>query len=241
MNGKVIIYGASGSIGSSVARMLHQEGYDLILVGRSNDRLSMLSQEFDCPFVVGDVRDEDLYSHVSELRSGPLHGLIYAVGTINLGSLKRFKTEDFLTDFSINAVGAARAVQTSVADLKKNPSPASIVLFSSVAATRGFSMHSSMGMAKGAVNGLTLSLAAELSPSIRVNAVAPSITETGLTKKLLDNESVKTAITAQHPLKRYGQPDDVASLVRFLISHDSEWLTGQIIGIDGGRASLDTK
>ena len=241
MNKKVIIYGASGSIGSSIARLLHREGYELILIGRSSDRLSQLAQEFSCQFIAGDVRDEELFTLVSELRSGPLHGLVYAVGTINLGSLKRFKREDFLTDFSINAVGAARAVQTSVTDLKKSSSPASIVLFSSVAATRGFSMHCSMGMAKGAVNGLTLSLAAELSPSIRVNCVAPSITESGLTKKLLDNESVKTAITAQHPLKRFGQPDDVASLVRFLISQDSEWLTGQIIGIDGGRASLETK
>ena len=241
MESTVMIYGASGGIGEAVARSLHDEGYQLVLAGRNHERLEALSEEFNSSFISGDIRDDDFFDRVGERLPDTLQGLVYAVGTINLGSLNRLKKDDFINDYTINALGAALAVKSSLSRLKKSSSRASVVLISSVAATRGFSMHASMGMAKGAINGLTLALAAELSPHIRVNAVAPSITQTPLTEKLLSNEKVSAAITSQHPLKRFGTPEDISSLINFLISPKSDWISGQIFGIDGGRSTLETK
>jgi NAD(P)-dependent dehydrogenase (short-subunit alcohol dehydrogenase family) len=239
MKKHVIIYGATGGIGSETARRLHAEGCSLHLVGRREDPLAALAEDLGAGFTVGDVTDTSLFARAAE-EAGSCDGLVYAVGTINLGSLSRLSEKDFISDFRINAAGAALAVQASLRALKRSTSDPSVVLYSSVAAGQGFPMHGSVGMAKAAVSGLTRSLAAELAPRIRVNAVAPSLTRTPLAEGLLSNEKLAENITAAHALKRLGEAGDIAAATVFLLSEKSAWITGQIIGVDGGRSSLRT-
>lgn len=241
MKRKVIIYGGSGGIGSATGRILRARGYDLHLVGRSEEKLAALAAELGATFTVGDVADSGLFARVAQAAGDVVDGLVYAVGTINLRSLQRLAEADFLNDFRINALGAALAVQASLPALKRSSGVASVVLFSSVAAQQGFSLHASIGMAKGAIVGLTLSLAAELAPKVRVNAIAPSLTRTSLAESVLGSEQMATAIAGLHAMQRLGVPNDVAALTAFLLSEDAEWITGQVIGVDGGRSTLRTK
>jgi len=225
----------------ATGRRLRERGYDLHLVGRSEDKLSASAAELGASFTVGDVTDSDLFARVEREAPEVLDGLVYAVGTINLRNFQRLTDVDFLNDFRVNAVGAALAVQASLAALKRSSGVASVVLFSSVAAVQGFSLHASMGMAKGAVSGLTLSLAAELAPKVRVNAIAPSLTRTPLAQSLLSSEQMAGAIAGLHALQRLGTAQDIASLTSFLVSEEADWITGQIISVDGGRSTLRTK
>lgn len=238
---KILIYGGSGGIGAATGRVLSARGYDLHLVARDEERLAAVASELDATFTVGDVNDSSLFSQVAKDAGESLNGLVYAVGTINLRGLGRLTENDFMSDFRVNAMGAALAVQASLPALKKCASRGSVVLFSSVAAQQGFSLHTSIGMAKGAVDGLTLSLAAELAPKIRVNAIAPSLTRTRLGEGLLSNEKIAEAIAAMHALERVGKPEDIASLAAFLLSDEADWMTGQIISVDGGRSTLRVK
>jgi NAD(P)-dependent dehydrogenase (short-subunit alcohol dehydrogenase family) len=241
MTRKVLIYGGSGGISSAVARMLHDRGCELHLVGRNEARLAAIATELGATATVGDVNDANFFDRTMQDIGGHLDGLVYAVGTINLASLARLSEADFLNDFRINALGAALAVQAALPALKKCKETASVVLFSSVAARQGFTFHASISMAKGAIDGLTLALAAELAPKIRVNAIAPSLTRTSLAEKLLSSDRAVEAIAAMHPLGRLGTPEDIASLCTFLLSDEASWISGQIIGVDGGRSMLRTK
>lgn len=241
MAGKVVVYGGYGGIGSATAKMLHARGYDLHLVGRNEEKLTSMAHELGASFTLGDVQDSQLFSRVAQDAGVPLAGLVYAVGTINLRSLRRLTEADFLDDFRINALGAALAVQAALSALRKNADGASVVLFSSIAARQGFTFHASTGMAKAAVSGLTLALAAELAPKVRVNAVAPSLTRTPLADSVLVSDQMVEGIAKLHPLPRLGEPDDIAALAAFLISGESSWITGQIIGVDGGRSTLRIK
>lgn len=238
MANKILIYGGSGGIGTATARLLRERGHELHLVGRNAEGLESLASELQVGYTVGDVvADPELFSRASQEAGKELGGLVYAVGTINLRSLQRLSESDLLQDFQVNALGAALAVQATLPALKRSEE-ASIVLYSSVAAQQGFSLHASMGMAKGAVNGLTLALAAELAPRIRVNAIAPSLTQTPLAAGLLTNDAIAEGIIKQHPLRRLGTPEDIASLTAFLLSQESSWITGQILGVDGGRSTV---
>jgi NAD(P)-dependent dehydrogenase (short-subunit alcohol dehydrogenase family) len=143
-------------------------------------------------------------------------------------------TADFNRDFRLNALGAALAVQAALPALKAAPGTSSIVMFSTVAVTQGFAAHASVSMAKGAVEGLTRALAAELSPKIRVNAIAPSLTDTPLASGLTSNAQMAAS-------QRLGQPGDIANIAAFLISNQADWITGQVIGVDGGRSRLRVK
>ncbi|GAB6090748.1 SDR family NAD(P)-dependent oxidoreductase [Spirochaeta dissipatitropha] len=239
MNKKIIVYGATGGTGAETARRLHAEGHRLHLVARNEDQLSELAHELDAGYTLGDVRDSELFSRVAE-EAGAVDGLVYAIGTIRLRSLSRFTAEDFIEDFTINAAAAALAVQAVLPTLKKSKADPSIVFYSSVAAQQGFAMHSSIGMAKGAVSGLTVSLAAELAPGIRVNAIAPSLTRTPLASGMLSNEKLAESIASAHPLRRLGETGDIAAASVFLLSEKASWITGQIIGVDGGRSTLRT-
>jgi len=238
---KVIIYGGSGGIGSATARLLRERGYHLHLVGRSEAKLAPIATELGASFTTGDVTDASLFSRAANEAGEVLDGLVYAVGTINLRSFQRLAEADYLNDFRLNALGAALAIQAALPALKKSTGVASVVLFSSVAARQGFSFHASMSMAKGAVSGLTLSLAAELAPKVRVNAIAPSLTRTPLAEGILSSEQMAASMAGLHAMQRLGTPADMAALAAFLVSPEAGWITGQIIGVDGGRSTLRTK
>lgn len=236
--GKVVIFGANGGIGSATAHRLRAKNYQLHLVGRKAEPLEKMASELSASYTLGDVLDEDLFERVSADVDDEIQGLVYAVGTLNLKRLNRLTANDFLQDFQINAVGAAMAVQQLLPALKKYSGLSSVVLFSSVAAEQGFASHASIGMAKGAVRGLTLALAAELAPKVRVNAISPSLTNTPLAASLLSNEKMNEAIAKSHALERLGTSEDMAALCEFLISEETGWITGQLIGVDGGRSTL---
>jgi NAD(P)-dependent dehydrogenase (short-subunit alcohol dehydrogenase family) len=237
----MLIYGGSGGIGSATARLLRADGCDVHLVARTAERLAEVADDIGATYTVGDVTDADLPPRVARESEGPWDGLVYAVGTITLRSFTRLTHEDFATDFQVNAMGAALAVQGALPMLKQSSDVASVVLFSSVAALQGFSFHASMGMAKGAVSGLTLSLAAELAPKVRVNAIAPSLTRTPLAQRVVSNEKMAEAIAGLHAIPRLGTADDIAQLTAFLLSPGAGWITGQIVSVDGGRSTLRTK
>jgi NAD(P)-dependent dehydrogenase (short-subunit alcohol dehydrogenase family) len=168
----------------------------------------------------------------------PLHGLVYCPGTINLKPVQRITPDELSHDFNINAAGAFRMISASLKKLKA-ASGASIVLFSTVAVQTGMPYHVSVAAAKGAVEGMARSLAAELASSqIRVNVIAPSLTDTPLASPLLSTPEKKEAAAKRHPLGRFGNPADIASAALFLLSGQSSWITGQIIGVDGGMSTL---
>ena len=241
MKKKILIYGGSGGIGAATGRILRGKGFDLHLVGRDANRLSAVAHELGASFTVGDVNDPAFFAQVAQEAGDCLDGLVYAVGTINLRSISRLTENDFINDFRVNAMGAALAIQASLPALKKSSNRTSVVLYSSVAAVQGFAMHASIGLAKGAVNGLTLSLAAELAPKIRVNAIAPSLTNTRLAQGIVSNVKMTETIAGMHALERIGTPEDIASLTAFLLSDETDWMTGQIISVDGGRSTLRVK
>jgi NAD(P)-dependent dehydrogenase (short-subunit alcohol dehydrogenase family) len=234
----ILLYGATGGIGACLARMLASEGHRLHLVSRNAAGLEALADELGAGWTVADVLDDGSFARVAEHAPRALDGLVYAVGSINLRPLARITATDLERDFRLNAVGAALAIQAALPALRASAAGASVVLFSSVAAARGFPSHSSIGMAKAAVDGLTRSLAAELAPTIRVNAVALSLTQTPLAGSMLSNPKLRDAITAMHPLARLGEPEDVAHLAAFLLSSRANWITGQVMGLDGGRGTI---
>jgi NAD(P)-dependent dehydrogenase (short-subunit alcohol dehydrogenase family) len=243
MAGQVLIYGGTGGIGAATARALRQRGYGIHLVARDSGRLATLAEEIGATVTAGDIGDPDLFRRATAdaAPAGDLAGLVYAVGTINLKPLARLTEADFEADFRINALGAVKAVQAALPALKAGEGSSSVVLFSTVAVGQGFASHASIGLAKGAVEGLGRSLAAELAPRIRVNVVAPSLTRTPLAQALTANEGMAAGIAQMHALQRLGEPEDVAAAAAFLISEDASWITGQVIGVDGGRSTLRTK
>jgi NAD(P)-dependent dehydrogenase (short-subunit alcohol dehydrogenase family) len=163
--------------------------------------------------------------------------LIYCPGSINLKPISRLKLDDFRNDFEINVIGAVKAIQHYLPSLKKGNKP-SILLFSTVAAKLGMPFHASVAAAKSAVEGITKSLGAEFAPSIRVNAIAPTVTDTDLASKLLRNDRMIENITERHPLKKYLQPSEVADLANFLISEKAASISGQIFELDCGIVSF---
>jgi NAD(P)-dependent dehydrogenase (short-subunit alcohol dehydrogenase family) len=236
----IIIIGATGGIGAALSRRLASAGHTIHAIGRDAAKLAVVSAELSGTHAVADVTDRAQLEAAIQSAGTSVSGLAYCVGSINLKPVTRITDEDVERDFRLNALGAFRAVQAALPALKASGN-ASVVLFSTVAVAQGFASHASIGMAKGAVEGLMLSLAAELAPKIRVNCVAPSLTKTPLAAALTGNEQMATAIAALHPLQRLGEADDVAAAAAFLLSPDATWITGQVIGVDGGRSSLRTK
>jgi len=244
-----LVAGATGAIGRSLCSNIIKRGGTPLLVGRSEEKLSLLRDELgggDCQIISGiDFSSPEEAGKMlsSELKGEKLKGLAYAVGSITLKPLRGCKPNDFTESYTLNVVGAAEAIKASLTSLKKGSSkedPASIVLFSSVAAGRGLANHAVIGANKAAVEGLTLSLAAELAPSIRVNCVAPSLTGGGseMARIITDNAKMAEAVAKAHPLPRLGNPVDSANAASFLLSSDSSWTTGMIFPVDGGRSTV---
>jgi NAD(P)-dependent dehydrogenase (short-subunit alcohol dehydrogenase family) len=235
-----IIIGATGGIGAALSRRLASAGHTIHAIGRDPARLAALSAELGGSHAVADVLDRGQLAAAITAAGPSASGLAYCVGSITLKPVARVTDEDVERDFRLNALGAFHAVQFALPALKASGN-ASVVLFSTVAVAQGFPSHASIGMAKGAVEGLALSLAAELAPKIRVNCVAPSLTRTPLAAALTSSEQMAGAIAALHPLQRLGEAEDVAAAAAFLLSPDATWISGQVIGVDGGRSMLRSK
>jgi NAD(P)-dependent dehydrogenase (short-subunit alcohol dehydrogenase family) len=166
-----------------------------------------------------------------------LHGIVYCPGSIHLKPFARIQPEEFINDYRLNVTGAIKIIQQVLPKLKAS-GKAAVILFSTVAVQQGFNFHSMVSASKGALEGLTRALAAELAPSIRVNCIAPSITETPLSSSLLNTAAKKEANSSRHPLKRIGNPADIANMASFLLSDESSWITGQILAVDGGMSTI---
>ncbi|WP_349371089.1 SDR family oxidoreductase [Salinarimonas sp.] len=243
MSGRVLVWGGSGGVGAATARALTARGYRVHLAARDEARLAETARAVDAAgYTVADATDPRAIARATEAASAGegLSGLVYAVGSINLKPLARLTEEDFLADYRLNALGAAQAVQAALKPFRQ-ANGASVVLFSTVAAKQGFSAHASVAMAKGAVQGLTLALAAELAPKVRVNCLAPSLLETDLAKGITGNAAMAQAIAGMHAIPRLGTGQDVGGLAAFLISPEAAWITGQTIAVDGGRSTLRVK
>ena len=235
MSEKYLIFGATGSIGSSLAEQLKNSGNDIHLVARNESELAPIVEKLGCSHTIADVLEEGFIekvkSDISEIK-----GLAYCVGSIDLKPLRMINEQDFQKCMKLNLYSAVEAIKGYQESLKKNKG--SIVMFSTVAAQRGFTNHAIIASAKAAVEGLTISLAAEFAPNIRVNCVAPSLTKSKIAEPMLKNAALAECIAKAHPLKRLGEGKDSASLAKFLLTEDSAWITGQVIAVDGGRSKL---
>ena len=234
---KKLILGATGSIGSSLAKKVIADGGEVHLVGRDKSSLSDLASELNSTFTTCDVLEENFSEKIlNDLKDEPINGLAFCVGSIDLKPLKLTKKSDFMQSFNLNLISATEVIKTLADNLKKNKG--SVVLFSTVAVKQGFPNHSIISPVKAALEGLTVSLASELSPNIRINCIAPSLSHSKMADKLLKNPKISEAIAKQHPLKRLGEGSDSAALANFLLGTNSSWITGQIIGVDGGRSNV---
>ena len=227
MQGRYLVVGGSKGIGEATAQLLLEQGHEVHIIARSSPEW-----QGNYTFHAVDVLEGTL-PHMGD----PLDGLVYCPGSINLKPFKSLKVKDFQADFDINVMGAVRVLQHYYPALKQSDK-ASVVLFSTVAVQTGMAFHASISAAKGAVEGLVRSLAAEWAPSIRINGVAPSIVQTDLSARLLRNEKQITAAQERHPLQSIGQAKDGAALASFLLQPSARWMTGQIIGLDGGMSAV---
>lgn len=235
-----LIVGGSSGIGAALAHRLHASGNSLHITGRDAARTRDLAAKLGADFTLTDARDADFSGKIAAAGE-KFDGLAYCAGTINLKPLARLTEQDFLDDYRVNALGAAKAIQAVLPALKASDGMASILLFSSVAVGQGFASHASISMAKGAVEGLTRALSAELAAKIRVNCIAPSLTDTNLAKPITGNAAIAQGVANLHALPRLGQPDDIAAMGALLLSPEAGWITGQVIAVDGGRSRTRTK
>ena len=235
MSEKYLIFGATGSIGSSLAEQMVNSGFNVHLVGRSETETKNISDKLGCTFTIANVLEngfiEKVKNDISEVK-----GVAYCVGSIDLKPLRMVTENDFNKCMKLNLYSAVEVIKSYQESLKKTKG--SVVLFSTVAAQRGFTNHAIIASTKAAVEGLTVSLAAEFAPNIRVNCIAPSLTNSKIAEPMLKNKALADGIAKAHPLKRLGEGKDSASLAKFLITDDSSWVTGQIIAVDGGRSKL---
>ena len=229
-NKHYLVVGGSSGIGLEVVKRLLAQGATVSVISRTADTLANLDvHHHSADVLADDLKQLDLPER--------LDGLVYCPGSITLKPFRSLKPEQFLADYQINVLGAVKSIQAALKPLKK-AGESSVVLYSTVAVGQGMSFHASIAAAKGAVEGLTRSIAAELAPAIRVNCIAPSLTDTPLAERLLSTDDKREASNLRHPLKRVGTPEDIAAATLFLLSDQSSWVTGQIFGIDGGMSAL---
>ena len=235
MSEKYLIVGATGSIGSNLATQLYDSNKEVHMVGRNEDETKSLSEKLGFSYSIADVLENGF---VDKIKSdvNDIKGIAYCVGSIDLKPLKIASESDFNKCMKLNLYSAVELIKGFQDSLKKNKG--SIVLFSTVAAQRGFTNHSIIASAKAAVEGLAVSIAAEFAPNIRVNCIALSLTNSKIAQPILKNTVLAQGIAKAHPLKRIGEGKDGAALAKFLLTEESSWVTGQVIAVDGGRSKL---
>ena len=226
-----LIVGGSSGIGLALTNRLAAEGNKVFVLSRNLNQLQLNENiEYHTFDVLDDSQSFPVINH-------EISGLAYCPGSINLKPFKSLKEQDYVDDFKINALGAVKVINQYLPNLKK-VEKSSIILFSTVAVQTGMPYHASVAMVKGAIEGLIRSLAAEFAPKIRVNAIAPSLTDTPLASKLLSNDEKKEASAKRHPLNSVGKAEEIANAAYYLLSDESSWVTGQILHVDGGMSSL---
>ena len=235
MSEKYLIFGATGSVGSSLAEQLKNSGSDIHLVARNEGEVKVIADKLGCSYTVADVLEDGFIEKV-KTDINEIKGIAYCVGSIDLKPLRMVTEADMNKCMKLNLYSAIEAIKGYQESLKKNKG--SVVLFSTVAAQRGFTNHTIIASAKAAVEGLTVTLAAEFAPHIRVNCIAPSLSKSKIAEPMLKNPAIAEGIAKAHPLKRLGEGKDSAALAKFLITGESSWITGQIIAVDGGRSKL---
>jgi NAD(P)-dependent dehydrogenase (short-subunit alcohol dehydrogenase family) len=226
-----LIIGGSSGIGQQLAKQLAQSDKQVIA---TFNKTEPAAENPNIHFHHLNVLEETLSL---DFLPDELAGLVYCPGSINLRPFERIKPADFETDYNLQVIGAIKLIQVVLPRLKKSEN-ASIVLFSTVAVQTGLPFHSQVAASKGALEGLTRALAAEYAPNIRVNCIAPSLTDTPLVSSLLNTEQKKEANALRHPLKRIGTTEDIANMAAFLFSEKASWITGQILHVDGGMSSI---
>lgn len=225
----ILLIGGSYGIGLAIAKEL-QEGNKVYVASRTNEEIA----EMNVTHIPFDATTDTLdTSKLPEV----IDGLVYCPGSINLRPFRGLKPEAFEQDLQINFISLVKVIQSVLLNLTAS-NQSSIVLFSSVAASMGMPFHTSVAAAKGAIEGFAKALAAEYAPKIRVNVIAPSLTDTPLAEKFLSNDDKKEKSAQRHPLKRVGTSDDMAQMASFLLSEKSSWISGQIFHVDGGMSTL---
>ncbi len=226
----ILLIGGSHGIGFELAQKLMNE-HTVYIASRTNENLGNL----DVNHITYDAESDSL-----DLDALPdsIDGFVYCPGTINLKPFKMLSTETFRQDMELNFLSMVKTVH-AVMDRLKSAEQASLVFFSTVAVKVGMPFHTSVAASKGAIEGFAKALAAEYAPKMRVNVIAPSLTDTPLAKRLLSNDRKKEMMDARHPLKRIGTQEDIASVAAFLLSEQSSWITGQVLGVDGGMSTLN--
>ncbi|GGX15935.1 SDR family NAD(P)-dependent oxidoreductase [Aquimarina muelleri] len=230
MKKNILLIGGSHGIGFEIALKLYSE-HTIFIASRTSENLGNL----EVTHIPYDTSKDEIDVSLLPER---IDGFVYCPGSINLKPFKRLELKDFEEDMQINFMFLVKIIHALLPKLKKSKQ-ASLIFFSTVAVKIGMPFHTSIAAAKGAIEGFAKALAAEYAPLFRVNVIAPSLTDTPLAKKLLNNEKKQEIMDSRHPMKRIGQAADIANIARFLLSDDSSWITGQVIGVDGGLSTLN--
>lgn len=229
MSNKYLVVGATSGIGFAITNQLLAAGHEVWAAGRREVHPLGDAVHYSRFDAQGDFP--------SDFLPGVLDGVVYCPGTIRLKAFPGLKADDFLQDWEVNVGGAIKVLQVAYRSLRKSEQ-ASVVLFSSVAVGVGMPFHSAVGAIKGAIEGLGRSLAAEWAPKVRVNVIAPSLTDTSLAASLISTPERAAAAAKRHPLQRVGSTADIANMATFLLSDRSGWMTGQVLHVDGGLSAL---